>query len=409
MKILQINKFYFEQGGAEHYMFSVSRLLEQYGHKVIPFAMDHERNVATEWSGYFPSKVETMDPSFSWSKLKIAGRMFYSFQAKNKIAKLIKETKPDIAHIHNIYHQISPSILSTLKKNKIPVVMTVHDYKLVCPNYILYTNGSPCQRCLGHKYYRAVSNRCLKNSYPASCLVAAEMYFHKIVKIYEKNIDLFIAPSQFVHDKLVEFGLDSKKISVLPHFVETKHVKPEYGSGDGYFLYVGRLKEEKGVDVLIKAMAKLDNDVQLKIVGTGPDREKLQELARDLNLGNVSFLGQQAGEEIAELFKNARAVVVPSRVWETFGLAAAETMAFGKPVIASNVGSLPELVADGASGLLFKSEKVADLARKMEHLIKNPGLAERMGRHGRERIIKLTSTRKHYQDLLKIYQKVSGK
>ena len=403
MKVLQINKFYFDQGGAEHYMFGLIDLLKKNGHQAIPFAMQDQQNVKSEYSEYFPTHVETASPSQVKEKLRVTGRMLYSFEVKKRLGELICKTKPDIAHLHNIYHQLSPSILSVLKKHKIPTVMTVHDYKLVCPNYILYTQGAVCRRCQGGKYYQAVKNKCLKNSSSASCLAAAEAYFHKLIKIYQKNIDLFITPSEFVKNILVEFGFDPKKITVLPHFIDLPRVESQNESSERYFLYVGRLKQEKGVDVLIKAISKLPN-TRLKIAGTGPDQESLIKQAHDLGLNNVEFLGQASKQKVIELYQNALATVVPSRVWETFGLVAAESLAQAKPVIAAQVGALPEIVIDNQTGLLFEAEDSDDLAEKMKYILSNPKQARQMGENGKKMIIEKTDSAKHYHRLIEIYQ-----
>ncbi|PIY95968.1 MAG: group 1 glycosyl transferase [Candidatus Kerfeldbacteria bacterium CG_4_10_14_0_8_um_filter_42_10] len=405
MKILQINKFYFEQGGTERYFFDLIKLLEKHGHKVIPFAMEHKNNLKTDYARYFPSFVDTLRLGISPNKLKAIGRMFYSFEAKRQLEALIKKERPQIAHIHNIYHQISPSILPVLKKYQIPAVMTVHDYKLICPNYTLYTEGAPCERCKGGRYCQAFYHRCLKDSYAASALVALEMHFHKWLKIYQNNIDLFITPSDFVREKLTSFGINAQKIMVLPHFIESQTMEPEYNEGK-YLLYAGRLKKEKGVDVLIEAMKNLPQ-VELRIAGTGPDEQALKKSAEGLS--NVKFLGQVAQSEMAGLYRQALAVVIPSRVWETFGLTAAESMAFGKPVIAAKMGALPELVKEGQTGSLFESENPADLAKKIEFLVKNTAQARTMGEAGQRNIIGTLSEEKHYQDLMKIYHELSTK
>jgi len=402
MKILQVNKFYFEQGGAEHYLLGLARLLEEKGHQIVPFAMKHKDNLETDYSKYFISFVDTLKPGISPNKLKAIGRMFYSFESKRKLEALIKKERPQVAHIHNIYHQISPSILPVLKKYKIPVVMTVHDYKLICPNYILYTKGAPCERCKGGKYCQAFYNRCLKDSYAASALVALEMHFHKWLNIYQKNIDLFITPSNFVKEKLVKFGMDTRKIIVLPHFMESKNIQPEYNEGK-YLLYAGRLKREKGVDVLIKAMQNLPN-VELRIAGTGPQEQALKKSAEGLS--NVKFLGQISKSEMASIYRQALTVIVPSRVWETFGLTVAEAMAFGKPVIAAKMGALPELVIEGQVGLLFESENSADLAEKIDFLVKNTAQAKRMGEAGRKEVEVRLDPEKHVQKIMEIYERL---
>lgn len=386
-------------------MLGLSSLLEEKGNTVIPFAMQHKDNLESDYSKYFPSFVDTLKPGVSPNKLKTVGRMFYSFEAKRKLKSLINKEKPDIAHIHNIYHQISPSILPLLKKQGIPLVMTVHDYKLVCPNYILYTKGSTCEKCRGKKYCQAFYNRCLKDSYLASALVSLEMHLHKFMKVYEKNIDLFITPSIFVKEKLVKFGMNSEKIIVLPHFIKSKSISPEYNNGK-YLLYAGRLKKEKGVNVLIEAMRSLPQ-VELRIAGSGPEEAELKNQARGLN--SVKFVGHIPKSEIADIYRRSLAVVIPSRVWETFGLSAAESMAFGKPVIAAKMGALPELVENNKTGLLFESENPEDLVQKLKFIVDNPALAQEMGKAGRSKVEALMDPEKHVQKIIEVYEKLRVK
>jgi len=405
MKILQINKFFYQQGGAERYLFNLIKLLEDNGHEVIPFTMADEKNQPTLWSKYFVSKVETLAPRTLKEKLRVFGRMIYSFEAKRKIENLIKEVRPDLVHLHNIYHQISPSILSVIKKFKIPIVMTVHDYKLICPNYILYTKNSTCQRCRGQKYYNALKYRCLKNSFFASLAVMIEMYFHKFLKIYQKNIDLFIAPSNFVKEKLIYFGLPANKIAVLPHFINPKLTEHQNCSPENYFLYLGRLKEEKGVELLLRAMKELP-ETNLKIIGTGPEEQALKKYVKENNLTNINFLGKLNQEKISDLIKNSLAIIIPSRVWETFGLTGAEALAYQKPVIASAMGGLPEIIIDGKTGLLFSSENIGELMEKMKWVLNNKEAAQKLGEQGYNFIKANLSPEEHYDKLMKIYEQV---
>ena len=274
MKILQVNKFYFPKAGTERYVFELTKLLESKGHEVIPFAMKDKRNLKNYFNKYFVSNVDLSKPKIRPSGFKNIGRIIYSQEAKRKVEDLIKKTKPDIVHIHNIYHQISPSILPVFKKYNIPVVQTLHDFKLICPSYKLFSKGTVCERCKKHKYYNAVSQKCSKDSTLYGCVLALEMYIHKMLKIYEKNVDIFICPSQFVKNKMIEWGIDNKKLIVISHFVSLSKFEPNY-ENQGYILYFGRLTEEKGVDVLLKAMKDFPK-LKLKIIGEGPEKKNLE-------------------------------------------------------------------------------------------------------------------------------------
>ena len=404
MKILLVNKFYYLKGGAERYYFDLKELLENKGYEVISWSMYSKRNKTSPYSKYFVSQVDIEKPHLAKNKLKTAGRIIYSWEAKRKIASLIKDTKPDIAHLHNIYHQISPSILHVLKKNKIPTAMTVHDFKLMCPIYLFYTRGRVCERCKKYRYYNCVLQKCAKGSYSASAVNMVEMYVHRMLRIYKDNINVFICPSEFLKDKLVEYGFDESKLVVIPHSVESENIQA--GSGEGkYILYFGRLSQEKGVKTLLRAMESL-SEVNLKIAGSGPQEEELKGIVKDKGLNNVEFLGYLFGQDLTKVIDESSLAVVPSKSYETFGLAAAEALSHGKPVIASKLGALPEVVQDSQTGYLFESGNSDDLASKIRKMLASPEAVAEMGERGREYVEKNLSAERHYQELEKVYQKL---
>jgi glycosyltransferase involved in cell wall biosynthesis len=441
MKILQANKYYYLKGGAERHLFDLKELLEENGHRIIPFAMQDDKNINSSYSKYFVSNINLEKSSFSLEGLRAAGRIIYSFEARSNIEKLIKEEKPDIAHIHNIYHQISPSILTPLKKAGIPIIMTVHDFKLMCPNYIFYTQGKICERCKKHRYYNCVLHKCVKNSYVASKVNMLEMYLHSFLKIYKNNIDLYISPSQFVKEKLVEFGFDSNKIEVLPHFLNSdisnpyaksnnnkfkdftenikNHILPnnknlpqnseQIISSDDYILYFGRLSKEKGIKTLLKAIEKIKNkQIKLKLAGSGPQEKELKDYVAKNNLqGRIKFLGFLDGEKLSDTIHNSLFTVMPSVFYETFGLSVLESYNYGKSVIASNIGALPELVQEGKTGLLFESGNSNDLAQKIDNMLQNKENIMTMGKNGKE-FSKKFNKEDYYNKLEKIYKRLSN-
>jgi glycosyltransferase involved in cell wall biosynthesis len=243
MKILLVNKFFFLKGGAEVSFFNTAELLEKMGHEVIFFSMKHPRNLPSEYEKYFISNIDYESNGFK-SRLNAALRLLYSFEAKKKIEKLIKEQKPDIAHLHNIHHQISPSILTSLKKFKIPTVFTLHDYKMVCPSYLMMHDGKPCMACAGGKYYRCFLKKCNKGSRIKSLLSAIEMYLHhKILHIYE-SADIFSSPSMFLKHKLEEMGFIGN-IVYLPCFIKSGENTPVYNGDEKSIIYFGRLSVKK--------------------------------------------------------------------------------------------------------------------------------------------------------------------
>lgn len=428
MKILLVNKFYYLKGGAERYFFDLKNLLEEKGNKVIPFSMQDERNFATPYEKYFVSKVDIEKPKFSF---KAAGRILYSFEAKGKLEELIEKEKPDIAHLHNIYHQISPSILTVLKKHKIPTIMTLHDFKILCPIYILYSKGEVCEKCKTYRYWHCILRKCAKNSYLASKLNAFEMYWHKFLKIYENNVDLFVVPSEFLKNKILEWGrLPKEKIRVIPHFVDDNSLSAVIPNGvtnenlpGNYILYFGRLSAEKGVNVLLEAvkMLKKSGKIQTKfyLAGSGPQEQKLKEFVKKENLEDgVKFLGHLGKEELQKTIKNSLFTVMPSVVYESFGLATLESFRLGKPVLASNLGALPELVnphtknfgegvKEGKTGMLFKADNPRDFAEKVLLMIQNQEKFKEMGEEAVKLVRDKYNKELHWQRLERIYKELS--
>lgn len=406
MRVLNINKFHYLRAGTESYYFALTKLLEENGHDVIPFSMHDRRNIKSDFAKYFVSHLELSRPNFGM--VKFAGRTLWFREAQKKITKLIEETHPDIAHIHLLYHHISPSILPVIKKYGIPIVMTLHDYKLICPNYSLYTNNETCTRCKGGKYYEAVKNKCLKNSYAVSCLGAMEMYFHKFIKVYEKNVDMFIAPSQFVKNIHVDFGQNPEKITVIPHFIDPKFIeqgrKVNASSTKPFMLYFGRLAVEKGVDKILKMMYIYKSCLPLKIAGQGPLEQYLKDYIamKDLE-GRVEMLGHLSKDELIEQIKQAQVVVMPSQFYEPFGLAAIETMALGTPLVVARSGALPEIIPDDM-GRLFDKEDLSEMFEAIEEVRKwdKKDLMQKSKKLFTDKFTK----EQHFESLLEVYNSV---
>lgn len=406
MKILQINKFYFtkgQAGGAARYFFDLSRLLKERGHQVIPFSMQHPDNLKTSYDKYFVSQLNLTKPRFSWQFVKTAPRVFWSCQAARKLETLIKTEKPDLAHLHNIYHHLSPSILPVLKKYQIPTVMTVHDFNLVCANYSLFSQDAVCRRCQKGKLYHCFLQKCLKDSRWISLAGTLEAYWQKWGKFYQKYIDLFLCPSQFVADELKSFGWPQERIRFLPHFVNEpvgmrRHLVP---TNDKYYVYFGRLETAKGLDILIQAASQVP-EVKLKIAGSGTEEARFRAQAQDLK--NIEFLGWVNRQGLLSLIEGAQFVVVPSITYETFGLSALESFVCARPVIAANHGALPELVKHRQTGLLFESGNVYDLAAKIRYLWSRPQLAQKMGQNAQVLVKEKYNQEIFYQKLSSCYK-----
>ena len=315
MKILAIEKFYFIKGGAERYFFELKAILEARGHVVIPFSVKNPNNLQSIYDKYFVDPINFSGLSKYQALLqspKIMSRIVYSLHTKNKLRKLLRDVKPDIAHLHMIDHQLSPSILDVLREEKIPVIQTLHQYKLVCPNYRFYNSRveTVCEKCLDGHFWHPIIERCHKGSLIASFPLTIESFVHRWLKIYDK-IDLFHAPSLFMKKKMIQGGYHPDRIVHRYYTIQLNEYpfSKEYGD---YAIYFGRLSEEKGIPVLLKAMKRV-HGLRLLIIGEGPQRRALEGIKSDMNLKNVEFLGYQTGDVLQRLVAKSRFVVVPSQ------------------------------------------------------------------------------------------------
>lgn len=399
MKILAINKFFYRFGGVESHYFSLIDLLEQHGHEVVPFAMQHPSNMESPWARFFVSQVDYRNLK-GLAMFKAALRSIYSREARLKLRKLIQIVKPNISHLQHIYHQITPSIMYELNKNNIPIVQSLHDYKLVCPNYKLYIEhkNEICYRCYRKRYYNVILKKCINYGLGASLVAAIEAYLYSVMQTYYKLVGYFITPSKFLMERLLEIDIPKSRISVMYNFIDTKRWTPVYGGE--YFLFVGRLVPEKGVHFLLQAAAKVKR-VDIYIAGTGPEEDQLKQKATDLS--NVRFLGWLDPESVRVLLAGALCVVVPSIWHDVAPLVIQEAYAAGKPVIGTAMGGIPELIEHEQTGLLVPPRDPDAMAEAICRLANNPKLAMQMGRAARERAETLYSPELYYQRLLEIY------
>jgi len=401
MKILFVNKYYHPSGGPETVILQSKEKLESLGNKVVLFSMQHPRNLETQYSRYFVCNVDYNSSNSFLNKAKMSLNIFYSFEAKKKMELLLNEEKPDLAHLHNIYHQISPSILPVLKKRDIPVVMTLHDFKLVCPNYTFLRKGKPCERCEGKHFYKAVIHRCVKDSYWKSLVCSLEMYFHRFLKIYQDSVDIYITLSEFSKDRFIKYGIPKEKIFNLPNYISL----PQYSSqsfNQDYILFLGRLEDKNGIFTLIRAMKHLP-EITLKVAGEGTLKSSLESYVKEKKLENISFKGFVTGEELHQLIANSSFTIFPNHAYHLCPMSILESFAFGKPVIGSNLGSIPELINDGIDGLLFEPGNAEDLAEKIKYLYHHPLLAQKMGISARKKVEEKYSEEGYYKKLFGIY------
>lgn len=400
--LLAINNYFYLRGGAESVFFEEMSLFREDGWQVVPFSMKDEKNLDSDWHRFFIDSLEFENIGSTLGKMAAVPKIIYSREARRKLRALLGEINPDVCHAHNVYHHLSPSILSELKKAGFPVVMTLHDLKIACPAYRMLNNTGICEQCKGGKNFNVLKNRCIKDSGLASAVIMLESYLHLWLDSYSKNVDRFIVPSRFYRDKFIEWGWQPQQFSYVPNFVDTVKFTPSAKAGS-YFFYFGRLSFEKGVATLITAALK--SGVKLKIAGTGPDMESLEKLAGDSD--KIEFLGFLRGESLHEAIAGARAVVLPSEWYENAPISVMESYALGRPVIGARIGGIPELIRDSETGYVFPSGDSAALGNMLETIrdLNDARLVE-MGMAGRRWMEADFSPERHLEMLKEVYRGV---
>jgi len=355
--LLSINNYYYRRGGAEVVFLEQNQLFEDDGWTVTPFSMKHDSNIESQYSKYFIEEIEYGQDYSLFEKILRVPKVIYSKESQKNIQLLIDAVRPDVAHAHNIYHHISPSIFKTLKKNNIPVVMTLHDLKLACPAYKMLAHDGVCERCKNGKTYNVVIHKCVKDSFSMSALIMLETMVHKSIGIYRDHVDKFVVPSQFYVNKLVEWGWPRDKFIYIPNFVNINAVGITRKAGN-YFIYFGRLSHEKGIETLIQSVARAG--VSLKVVGTGPIEQDMKDLAAKLN-ADIEFAGFKTGDALYQLIAEARATVLPAEWYENAPISILESYYLSTPVIGADIGGIPEMIKVGETGDVFKSGSVEAL------------------------------------------------
>lgn len=407
MKIVMVQTFHYYRGGDSTYMLNLTRLLEEQGHEVIPFAMEHPLNLPSPYSKYFVSEIDfpALLAEFSpRAACTVIGRSIHNREARRKMEALLDDVKPDLAHFHNIHGHLTTSILSPLTRRGVPVVWTLHDFGLVCPNASFLSGDEICERCLPDRFYHVLLRRCKKGSLAASFMAMLTTYHDRMIRLPDR-VDRFIAPSNFLRSKMIEGGFPSGRITWIPNFVNLDAYRPK--DGTDYFLYFGRLLYEKGLDVLIEAVSKLDTG-RLVIMGEGPREQELKALASEKAPDRVEFIGYRGGDELMRVLDGAQFVVLPSRWYENLPFTIMEAFAAGKAVVASRVGGIPEMVEDGVNGCLFPVGDGEALAGCLRKMLADPGMRAEMGRRGRAKAEKLYNRAEHYRRIIEVYRDVTG-
>jgi glycosyltransferase involved in cell wall biosynthesis len=406
LRVLIVNTRHFNGGGDSTYAFSLAELLSSEGHDVAFFAMQDARNLPDPNADLFVSSIDfrELNQHRTLSNgVKVLARTIYSTGARRKFAEMLDRFSPDIVHFQNFLRHITSSVLFETRKRGLPVVWTLHDYYFACPNTHFLRDGTSeiCEACHGGRFYQVALKRCKKRSALASGMAAFEAYCYRYMGV-PKMADAFLSPSRFLRAKLLENGFDEHVVHHLPLFLPDS----TFWDGEldqGYVLFLGRLEAIKGIDVLIQA-ARVARDVPLLIAGSV--EEPLASRLHDILPGNAQYVGLKRGRELAELTHNALAIVVPSICYENQPLSLLEAFASGKPVIASDLGGITELVTHRERGLLVRPGDAAALAGALSWAVANPDQMKAMGRNARQYAFESHSAAAHYASLMNIYRQV---
>jgi len=403
---LIVNTFYYPRGGAPVYGLNLASMLRQQGHNVIPFSMKSPHNLQSPYEDYFVDYIDFREELSGGIKnsMKVLRRIFYFKQARENIEKLLSQHKIDIVHLNNFLHHIGLSIIQPIKERNIPIVWSLHDHILVCPNTNLFDDKRKCacDICSSNfrRYILPWIRRCKKNSFGASLLASMEALYNSLFRV-SGIPEKFIAPSNFLMEQHKKMGFDISNFEVVPNFVEIEHFQPHYEPGD-YLFYFGRLSAEKGVENLIRAANMIK--IPLVIAGSGPQQEELKKLSQDLQ-SDTKFLGFIQGEKLREAIYNSRIVVLPSVCYENAPLMILETYASGKPVVGSDIGGITEMIPPEV-GKLFPSGDIDAMANKIISLWNDKSQIVQMSKCGRKLVEQKYSSKIHLQNIMRIYNEI---
>lgn len=381
-RLLIIHTYYQKPGGEDVVFNQEVDLLRKYGHEVQKLEFYNEEL----------SKLN------NWEKAVVAVWNNRSYQ---RVREQIRLFRPDLVHIHNTFPLASPAIIKAIKNERVPVVMTLHNYRLMCLNALLFRDGRVCESCIGKLPVSGIVHKCYRGRMESS-VVALMLATHRLSGTWA-DVDSFITLSQFARKKFIRSGMPAEKIMVKPNFV---HPDPGIGQGGGrYAIYVGRLSKEKGIRTLLEAWKYLEN-VPLKIIGEGPLSEEVKQ--RTVRSRNVEWIGQQPRNKVLDFIGGASVLIFPSEWYETFPMVIIESLAKGTPIIAANLGSAAEIIKHHSTGLLFKAGDASDLVEKVEWCWKHPDYIESMRQNARLEFETKYSAEINYEILIGIYRKVLG-
>lgn len=385
MRTLVVHNSYQQHGGEDSCVLAEIAMLEHYGHQVSQYAASNDA-------------IKTM------SRIELAGRTVWSVPAYRDLRSIIRQSRPDVVHFHNTFPLISPAAYYAARMEGVPVVQTLHNYRLFCCNAVLFREGRICESCLGGQIpWRGVIRACYRDSRVASAAVAAMIGAHKVLGTWRNAVDLYIALSESSRNKLIQGGLRADKIVVKPNFV---YPDPGVGpGGGGYAMFVGRLSAEKGLLTLIEAWRRMGLQIPLKIVGSGPMSALAASVAGACD--TIEFLGQRSPAEVYDLMGRAELLIVPSECQETFGRVVAEGFARGTPALVARIGGLAEIVTDGHNGLVFEPGNALDLADKARGLLCEPDKLQAMRIAARDAFERHFTVETNHAALMAVYERLA--
>ncbi len=414
-KILIANWTWYPSGGDWTYVDCLVKFYESMGHEVIPFSMHNEKNFPTPYSKYFISNVDYKVLNKNKSLLKgvqAIKKTIYSSEARQNIARLLDENKIDIVHLNNVHHYLTPaSIIPEIKKRGIPILWTLHDYVALCPNTTFVSNGKICEKCKTGKFYHCITNKCKKNSFPASVVASMESYTNNFLNPY-KHVDYFICPSNFIKTKFESFGFNKEKLVQIHNLFDTdsvrlKEIENPYKSDRKYIVYVGNVLKVKGIFTLVKALENID--VDLYVIGDGEHYQDLKQLLETQNIKNVILLGRKNKDEVFYYTAKSLFIVLPTEMYENLPYSLVESYLLSKPALGARIGGIPELALDGETGYLFEPGNVDDLRAKIELMLSDEARLEQMGIAGRNHIMNLVTYDAFGKKLSKLFQNLNLK
>ena len=396
MKILMVNKFLYSRGGCENYMLFLSEQLRKMGHEVQFFGMYDEKNTVGNAAGKYTQNMDFH--SKGAARFLYPFKIIYSFEAKRKIQQVIDDWKPDIVHLNNINFQLTPSVIYGAKKKGIPVVQTVHDYQMICPNHLLYNfrKNEICEECIKGSYLGCIKNKCIHDSLVKSIIGAIEARLYAILGTY-KMVDLFISPSYFLEGKLLSAKkLYKGKTKTIHNFIDKKKFVGEHSDCEDYVGFAGRLSKEKGVELLAET-AKLLPECTFMVAGDGPDKALLE------NIPNVKLVGFLSGEKLIDFMSRSKVLVVPSIWYENCPLSILEAQCMEVPIVTMNNGGMAELIKDGVTGVLVDEPTPEAMAKGLKRALKEFAALSRNCKDEKDNVF---SVENYCDILIKEYEKL---